>query len=243
MSAQSGPPALRFGRFQLDRRTGELQRDGRRVRLQEQPRQVLLALLERPGDIVTRDDLRQRLWSAETFVDFERGLNTAVKKARQALGDSAETPRFIETLARRGYRFIATVESVQPAAEVIGADPTPPAPAVNPVRQLPRWLAAAAVVAILATAGLATWRWLRAGEGRTVVDRPARTADLAVLPLRMLGGSAAESYIGVGIADAITTRLANTRQLALRPTSAVLPFQSVQSEPTRVASSLKVQHL
>ena len=243
MSVQAEPSVLRFGPFQLDRRTGELQRDGRRVRLQEQPRQVLLALLERPGEIVTRDDLRRRLWSAETFVDFERGLNTAVKKVRQALGDSAETPRFIETLARRGYRFIATVESTEPAAELVAAEPAPPAPGGNRRRPLRRWLAAAAIVASLGTAGLATWRWLRAGDGAKIVGTPTATAGLAVLPLRVLGGSPAESYLGVGIADAITTRLANTRQLALRPTSAVLPFQNAQSDPTRIAASLQVQHL
>jgi DNA-binding winged helix-turn-helix (wHTH) protein/TolB-like protein len=243
MVVQSGPSSLRFGRFELDRRTGELQRDGRRVRLQEQPCQVLLALLEHPGDIVTRDDLRRRLWGDETFVDFERGLNTAVKKARQALGDSADTPRFIETLARRGYRFIATVEPVEPAGGIVEGNLDPPQPAGNQTPQLPRWLAAAAILAILGTVGLATWRWLRASEGRSAVDAPARTADLAVLPLRVLAGSPAESYIGVGIADAITTRLANTRQIALRPTSAVLPFQNAQSEPARVASSLRVQHL
>src|SRR5688572_13893502 len=180
MSVQSGPPSLRFGRFQLDRRTGELQRDGRRVRLQEQPRQVLLALLEHPGDIVTRDDLRRRLWGAETFVDFERGLNTAVKKARQALHDSADTPRYIETLARRGYRFIGTVEPVEPTDGIVEVDPELPPRAGNQTRQLPRWFAVAAVLAILGTVGLATWRWLRAPEGRTAVDAPPRTADLAV---------------------------------------------------------------
>src|SRR5262245_3549419 len=99
-------PRLRFGRFELDRSAGELYRDGRPVRLQEHPLQVLIALVERPGEVVTREQLRERLWKSDTFVDFEHGLNTAVKKARQALGDSADTPQFIETLARRGYRFI-----------------------------------------------------------------------------------------------------------------------------------------
>jgi len=102
---------LQFGPFEFDIVSGELYRQGERVRLQEQPRQVLSALLERPGEIVTRDELRERLWKTDTFVDFEHGLNTAIKKVRRALGDSAEAPAFIETLARRGYRFIARVES------------------------------------------------------------------------------------------------------------------------------------
>jgi len=116
MHARSGQSRVRFGRFELDQAVGELYRDGEPVRLQEHPRQVLVALLERPGEILTRDDLRERLWTSDTFVDFEHGLNTAVKKARQALGDSAEAPQFIETLARRGYRFIGRVEALEPEA-------------------------------------------------------------------------------------------------------------------------------
>src|SRR6476620_4798131 len=100
---------LEFGSFEFDIAAGELYRRGERVRLQEQPRQVLSALLERPGEIVTREELRERLWKTDTFVDFEHGLNTAIKKVRRALGDSADAPAFIETLARRGYRFIAPV--------------------------------------------------------------------------------------------------------------------------------------
>ena len=117
---------LHFGRFQFDRPSGELYKDGRRVRLQEHPRLVLVALLERPGEIVTRDELRVRLWKADTFVDFEHGLNTAVKKLRQALGDDAESPTFIETLPRRGYRFVGRIdEAVAP-----GDDTEAPALAV-----------------------------------------------------------------------------------------------------------------
>ena len=100
----------RFGVFDLDPRTGELRKRGVRVRLQEQPFQILALLLERAGDLVTREELRQRLWSDEVFVDFEQGLNNAVAKVRTVLGDSADSPHFVETLERRGYRFIASVE-------------------------------------------------------------------------------------------------------------------------------------
>ena len=102
----------RFGVFDLDPRTGELRKRGVRLRLQEQPFQILTMLLEHAGDLVTRDDLRQRLWSDAVFVDVEQGLNNAIAKIRLALGDSAESPRFVETLDRRGYRFIASVEWV-----------------------------------------------------------------------------------------------------------------------------------
>ena len=110
MSANSSSQTIRFSTFEVNLQTGELRQLGQKVRLQEQPFQVLAALLERPGEVVTREELRSRLWPAETFVDFDHGLNAAVKRLRDALGESAETPIFIETLARRGYRFIAPVD-------------------------------------------------------------------------------------------------------------------------------------
>ncbi len=101
---------LRFGVFEVDLAARELRKNDRRIRLQEQPFQVLVALLENAGKIVTREDLRQKIWPADTFVDFDHSLNTAVNKIRESLGDSASSPRFVETLARRGYRFIAPVD-------------------------------------------------------------------------------------------------------------------------------------
>src|SRR5690349_2784657 len=110
MSLESQPHALlRFGIFEVDLRSGELHKQGVRMKLQEQPFLVLKALLGRPGEIVTREELRSQIWSADTFVDFDNSLNTSINKLREALGDSAESPRFIETAPRRGYRFIAPV--------------------------------------------------------------------------------------------------------------------------------------
>ncbi len=113
-NSRSNPAAmlLRFGVFEADLAAGELRKNGARIRLQEQPFQVLAALLENAGQVVTRDHLREKIWPADTFVDFDHSVNTAVNKIREALGDSASSPRFVETLARRGYRFIAPVESV-----------------------------------------------------------------------------------------------------------------------------------
>jgi DNA-binding winged helix-turn-helix (wHTH) protein len=109
------PAALyRFDDFEADLRSGELRRAGERLRIQEQPFQVLVALLERPREVITRDELRQRLWPSDTFVDFDHGLNTTINKLRESLGDSASSPRFIETLPRRGYRFLAAVDRVDP---------------------------------------------------------------------------------------------------------------------------------
>jgi len=112
---------LRFGVFEVDLDAGELRKHGARIRLQEQPFQVLTALLQNAGQVVTRDNLREEIWPADTFVDFDHSLNTAVNKIRESLGDSASNPRFVETMARRGYRFIAPVESVFAATKV----PTP----------------------------------------------------------------------------------------------------------------------
>src|SRR5713226_4245829 len=106
---------LRFGPFQVDLASGELHKHGVRLRLQEQPFQILVMLLENPGEVVTRDELRNKLWSADTFVDFDVGLNNAVLRLRNALVVSAQPPRFIETLPRRGYRFIAQVDGSVPA--------------------------------------------------------------------------------------------------------------------------------
>jgi cholera toxin transcriptional activator len=112
---------LRFGVFEVDLTAGELRKNGARIRLQEQPFQVLATLLQNAGQVVTRDELREKIWPADTFVDFDHSLNTAVNKIRESLGDSASSPRFVETLARRGYRFIAPVDSVWTAATTSAA--------------------------------------------------------------------------------------------------------------------------
>jgi DNA-binding winged helix-turn-helix (wHTH) protein len=103
----------RFGVFELDLSAGELRKSGVKLRLQGQPFQVLALLLERAGEVVTREELQQKLWPSDTFVDFDHSLNTAINKVREALGDSASSPRYVETLARRGYRFIAPVQAPQ----------------------------------------------------------------------------------------------------------------------------------
>src|SRR6266478_1604251 len=106
------PKLVRFGIYQVDVRTSELWKQGRKVKLQEQPCRILAILLEQPGEVATREELRKRLWSDDTFVDFDHSLNTAIRRLREALGDSSENPRFMETLPRHGYRFIAPVEEV-----------------------------------------------------------------------------------------------------------------------------------
>src|SRR5512133_1453682 len=121
----SASGVVRFDMFEIDLRAGELRKQGRRLKLQEQPLRVLSLLLERPGDLVTRDQLRQSLWPADTFVDFDHGLNSAVARLRETLRDSADQPRFIEPIAKRGYRFITSLDDplAQPSAAI--ATPTP----------------------------------------------------------------------------------------------------------------------
>lgn len=118
----------KFGLYEVNLQSGELFRNGQKLRLQEQPFQVLVAMLERPTEVVTREELRQRLWPSDTFVDFDHSLNTAINKLRDALGDGAGNPRFIETLPRRGYRFIAPVQTLGETTE----PPVPDAAATQP---------------------------------------------------------------------------------------------------------------
>ncbi len=238
---------LRFGPFEFDVVTGELYRQGERVRLQEQPRQVLSALLERPGEIVSRNELRERLWKTDTFVDFEHGLNTAIKKVRRALGDSAEDPAFVETLARRGYRFIAPIT---PPQNALLAPVTPERNAATTAapsstgRPLIFWTVTLLLATV--TAG-GIWFANRSVEDywTSESEAGAKPLHLAVMPLRILAGSGAldSSYLGVGVADAITARLAGTRRIGLRPTAAVLQYKDTEPDPVVVAEALGVHYL
>src|SRR5689334_25361744 len=144
MPLEQLPPAIvRFGVFEVDLRAGELRKQGVRIKLQEQPFHVLTVLLQRPGEVVTREELRSQNWPPDTFVDFDNSLNTAINKLREALGDSAENPRFIETLPRRGYRFLAPVSGVDGTA----SGTTLGARAVAPTRD--RRIAVTAAVVLL----------------------------------------------------------------------------------------------
>ncbi|MGB9203340.1 MAG: winged helix-turn-helix domain-containing protein, partial [Terriglobales bacterium] len=135
---------VRTGLFEIDFGSGEVHKEGRKVQLQEQPFRVLAILLECPGEVVTREQLQERLWSGDTYVGFDEGLNTAIRKLRVAFGDSAENPRFIETVSRRGYRFIAPVElgvipSPSPPTTTVAAKP-------RPISLRTRWIGFAVVV-------------------------------------------------------------------------------------------------
>ena len=156
---------VRFGVFEADLTAGELRKRGRKVALQDQPFHILALLLRHPGEIVSREDLKQALWPADTFVEFEHSVNTAIKKLRQALGDSADHPRFIETLPRKGYRFIAPVEELAPTGATAVA-----VLILAAVRRRGWWLAGAGIV--VATAACATWLLNRPGRSTATVPAP-----------------------------------------------------------------------
>ena len=221
------PPAVgtfQFGMFELDAKSGDLRRHGQKVRLPHQSFRILLLLLSRPGDVVTRDELRQALWKGDTFVDFDVGLNSAVRKLREALDDSADSPRFVETLPRRGYRFVATVtvpEQVQPP---IHPSSVPP---VERSRR-PLWIASGLILSVLVAVG-------------TVYGRRASGIDsLAILPFDNLTGDPAQGYFVDAVTDALTTHLAQVRGLDVTARTSARQSKQQQKSIPAIARELDV---
>ena len=229
---------LRFDSFEVDLRSGEMWKHGTRLRLQDQPFQVLRLLLERRGEIVTREELRQRLWLADTFVDFDDGLNTAVKKIRDLLGDSAERPRYIETIPRRGYRFTAVVESGQgatfPAQPAAAGQRILRHAAVATAAIRRPWLVVTALVLIAALA-LSAWKY-RLESRRDA----ASVRAIAVLPLENLSGDPSQDYFAAGLTDALTTELARAVGNSLRVTSRISAEKYKNKSLAQIAHELNV---
>ena len=206
MSTPNPPRAIfRFGAFELDSRTGELRKNGMRLRCQEQPMHVLVALLERPGELLTREELRCRVWPEHTFVDFDHALNTAVKKIRAALNDEADSPRYLETVPRRGYRFIAPVQTeLTPgrAAEEhraeVAEDPEIRRPLIN------RRVVALAAGLIVVVCGGYYWNSHRARASGN--NRPSRTM-LAVLPFENLTNDPSQEFFSDGMTEETIAQL------------------------------------
>ena len=196
---------FRFGPFQLDTQFGQVSKDGIVLKLQGQPVQILEILLAKPGELVTRDELRQRLWASDTFVDFDHSLNTAIKKLRQALNDEADTPRYIQTLPKRGYRFIAPVEGSD-VSFAHPSDPTPPSE--QTIGQSARWRLIsrpALMVAVMAVTSLTAVTTLLWRSSRTTAV-PSRVM-LAVLPFDNLGSDPSQDYFAEGMTEELITQL------------------------------------
>lgn len=232
---------VRFGLFELDLKAAQLSKNGMKIRLPQQPLQLLSALLEHPGEIVTREELRQRLWPSDVFVDFDHGLNKSIQKLRDALGDSADSPRYIETIPRVGYRFIAPVDSgtAQPEKQSNGSTSSLPqgSPGAEPLAatvgsKRGRWLLLAACVALLAIAT----GWLI--HGRLRATEPIHS--LAVLPLDNLSGDPGQNYFADGMTDELTTMLAKNSTLRVVSRTSAMQYKGVHRPLRQIAQELGV---
>ena len=239
---------LRFGVFELDLHAGELRKHGLRVHLQEQPFQVLATLLEQPGEVVTRETLQKKLWPADTFVDFDHGLNKAISKIREALSDSAASPRFVETVARRGYRFLAEVK-VADAAPVRSPEfatlPRPLAeardrPELAGEPAIPKYLLSSlawkilAFVLLLLVASLSSWK-LHSWSRPSLVIR-----SLAVLPLESLSNDASQDYFADGMTDELIADLGQISALRVISRTSVMAYKHTRKPLPQIARELNV---
>jgi TolB-like protein/DNA-binding winged helix-turn-helix (wHTH) protein/Flp pilus assembly protein TadD len=244
---------IRFGPFELDPKAGELRRrGGRRIRLQQRPLKMLEALLANPGEVVTRDELRMRLWPANVIVDFDNGLNNAVNKLRAALGDPATAPQYIETVGRRGYRFIGSVADAQPppargarpqtepgaAGATLGTSAEPSrAPSIAPVRRFNRRFGALVIAGVaIVTAVLAATVYRRSDSSNAI----ARIDSIAVLPLANLSSDPEQEYFSDGMTDALIAQLAGIRSLRVISRQSVMRYKGSATPMPQLARELDV---
>jgi TolB-like protein/DNA-binding winged helix-turn-helix (wHTH) protein len=233
----------RFGLFEVDLKAGQLRKNGTRVRLPQQPLRVLAVLVERAGTVVTREELRQRLWSPDIFVDFDHALNKSVQKLRDALGDSADSPLYIETIPRVGYRFLAPVSAVPGVAGQDAAAEAPSAGqgAAEHATTSPKatWFRRANVSWLLAVGSIV----LLVAGARLVQSRQLRGArihSIAVLPLDNLSGDPEQNYFADGMTDELTTMLARDSKLRVVSRTSAMQFKGVRKPLREIARSLGV---
>ena len=258
--ATAAHPLIRFGVFELDLRASELRKKGVKVKLQDQPCQILAMLLEHPGEIVSREDLRNRLWQRDTFVDFDHSLNTAIMRLREVLGDSSENPIFIETLSRRGYRFIAPVEEiaasnasgerlpgpqsaphfgVSETAAVAPQDEQPGNRAPHYVQISTRAIAAAALLtATIALVSLLIFRYIRKPSVSSANSEQIKS--LVVLPLEDLSGEKNQDYFADGMTDELIASLAKIRQLRVISRTSAMAYKGTHKPLSEIARDLHV---
>ncbi len=238
---------LRFGVFEVDLRNGELRKQGLKVRLQAQPFEVLVMLLEQQGQVVSREEIQKKLWPANTFVDFDHGLNKAINKIREALGDSAETPRFVETVARRGYRFLAEVHAERPteaaesprpgsssADESRSAAPPPGEKSESQERSTISWKGLL-VALLIVTAIVATWKGFQHKMQQTT-----RIHSLAVLPLESLSNDPSQDYFADGMTDELISDLGQISALRVISRTSAMTYKHAQKPLPEIAHELNV---
>jgi DNA-binding winged helix-turn-helix (wHTH) protein/TolB-like protein len=250
------PSVVRFANFEVDLRAGELRKDGSKVRLQEQPFLLLTVLLESAGEAVTREELRKRLWSADTFVDFDHRLAVAVNKLRDALRDSTEKPKFIETVGRRGYRFVGQLERADLLSEDSNVERSEvSSPSFQPVEQEERqklapfgWtrlrastpilLCLSGLFILLSVMALLKLRHIRSGSEQSLTPR-----SLAILPLQNSGQDRSSDFLGFSLADVLITKLAYVSSLSVRPSAAIEKYRGASIDLQQVAADLRVDTL
>jgi TolB-like protein/DNA-binding winged helix-turn-helix (wHTH) protein/Flp pilus assembly protein TadD len=245
--------SVRFGVFEVDLRNGELKKKGTRIRLQGQPFLLLITLLKQRGEVVTREELRRTLWPEDTFVDFDHSLGSAANKLREALGDSATNPRFIETLPRRGYRFIAPFEPIgeiedtpavskppdqqQPTSgdlPIVGDSASADRTAAVPARRsLPSSWRILACAVFLMSAGFVVFALLRSRQ-------PALVRSLAVLPLENLSGDPSQEYFSDGMTDELITELGQIAELRVISRTSVMTYKGARKPLPQIARELNV---
>ena len=253
--------SVRFGVFEFDPRSGELRKHGIRIKLQEQPCQILAFLLERRGEMVTREELQRHLWPSDTFVDFDHSLNTAVMRLREALNDSSESPRFIETLPRRGYRFIAPLEersapvaettSVQSGEVTASQAALPqesqtlpahskvlPGTSARNVGRGRRPALALATVLVLALAGGLGFRYLP--RPSVVTAHPKQITSIVVLPLENLSADKDQAYFADGMTDELIANLAKIRSLRVISRTSAMGYKGTHKTLSEIARDLNV---
>jgi len=227
----STPRRIAFGPYEADLHSGELRKHGIKIRLQSQPFQLLTMLLERPGELVTREEICQKLWPADTFVDFDHSLGTAINKIREVLNDSAAEPRFVETLPRRGYRFIAPVTPVD-------SDPATPPPPVELAKATCRSRTFYPVVGVCAAlvllgSALLTWKFLR----------PHPVESIAVLPLANLSADPTQQFFPDGVTDELITNLAQIGSLRVISHTSAMAYAGTHKSAPQIARELGVDAL
>src|SRR5262249_28829486 len=244
------PEVRRFGAFEIDLRSGELRKNGMRLRLSGQPFQVLAELVQRPGELVGREELHAKLWSADTFVDFDHGLNNAVARIREVLDDSSGTPRYVETVPRRGYRFIAPVSNGHSASPG-QALPAGPSKEVKTPTDITSLVQSISLAQPSLRRTLSTWRWVLSATLVVLAvvvlaylyrgaksQRPINS--IAVLPLKNLSGDPKQDYVAEGMTEDLIGRLSDIRELRVTSRTSVMRYKDTHLSVPEIAKTLGV---
>lgn len=245
-ATDSSPKLVQFGVFELDLQRAELRKQGVKVKLQEQPLKILQLFLESPGQIFSREQLRSRIWPADTFVEFDKGLYSAMARLRDALGDSAENPVFIETIPRKGYRFIAPVAESPTAGTDKPASLTPTVPAETPgqphaVAPESRERSRVVLICIVIIAGLlATFGALVMRRGQSSPAGSPRIRSLAVLPIENLSGDASQDFLADGMTEEFITELGRSSALRVISRTSVMQYKGTKRPVQQIARELNV---